>query len=238
MEQLDHVFGVDAGVDLPFLEEEAVKDLPGLGNVVLLFEVHQLVVLEHFVQGIEEGRGDLVAHREGLQAGQAGVFQAVDAAAQVAVDEDVFVLVDDPPVVRMFVHHVDADALLLVFVDAEALGELLQAVEFLVGDRLVGQVELLEGVMVGLVLFVDQLDQVEGALVAEQAEELLAEARVVPLADGLAAFEQLAEQAQNLLLLLPQRAGDRTGQEEEVVADGVALEKDPLETLGCLRCGR
>ena len=88
------------GVDLSLLQEEPVENLPGFGDVVLLLEVDQLVVLEHLVEGVEEGRGNLVAHRKGLQPGQAGVFEAVDAAAAVAVDEDVLVLVDDPAVVR------------------------------------------------------------------------------------------------------------------------------------------
>ena len=134
----------------------------------------------------------------------------------------------------MLVHDVDADALLLVAVDAELLGQLLEALELGVGDCLVGQVEFPEGVVVGLVLLVDQLDQAQGAAVAEQAEELLRKGRIIPVTDPGTAFEKLAEQAQDPLLLLPRRARDRTGEEEKVVADGIALEKDPLVTPAAL----
>ena len=209
-------------------EEDPLQDLPGLRQIVLLVEIDQLVVLEHLVEGVEQGRRDLVAHRQGLEPGQAGVFQLVDAPLAVAVDQDVLVLVDDPLIVGVLVHHIDADPLLLVAVDPPALGPGLQRLELLVGDRFVGEIELLESVVVSLVLLVDQLDQVEGAAMAEQAVDFIDQFRVVADADVDRPLERLAEEAGDVLLLLAQRPGHRPGQEEKAVVKGIPLEEDPL----------
>ncbi len=157
IEQPDHILPVEAGVDVPLTQKQPVQDLPGLGQVILVGQLDQAVMLEHFVQGIEERRGDLVAHRQRLEPVQAGVFQLVDGAPPAAFDENAFVLIDDPAVVRMLVHHVDADPLLLVFVQAEAGGQLLQALGIPLGDGLVPEVEVAKAVVEGLVLFMDEL---------------------------------------------------------------------------------
>ncbi len=66
---------------------------------------------------------------------------------------------------------------------------------------------------------------------AEHAEDFLAQRTVAGTAHGAAALELFAEKAQQFLLLVLQLPRDRPGEEEEVVADGVALEEYALEGL-------
>src|SRR5210317_1435425 len=62
VQQQRHILGVDAGVDLGFGKEDAFQDLPGFSEVILFIKINQLVMLEHFVEGIKERRRNLVTH--------------------------------------------------------------------------------------------------------------------------------------------------------------------------------
>ena len=185
-------------------------------------------MLEHLVERVEQRRRDLVADRQRFQACQAGIFQLVDAPLEVAFDQDVLVFVDNPLVVGMLVHDIDAYAFLLVLVDLQVIGQLLQFFEFVVRDALVFEIELLEGIVVLLVLFMDQLDQVERAAMTEHAVDLVDQLRVIAEPDMNGTLEGFAEQAGDILLLLLQLAGDRSGHKEEIVDRGIAFEEELL----------
>ena len=62
VQQQRHILGVDAGVDMGFGKEDSFQNLPGFSEVILFIKVNQLVVLEHFVEGIKECRRNLVTH--------------------------------------------------------------------------------------------------------------------------------------------------------------------------------
>ena len=212
-----------------------LQNLPGFRQIMLLLKIDELVVFQHLVEGKEESGGDLVAHREGLQTGQPGVLKPADAAFAVAFDQDALVLIDDPAIVGMLVHDIDADAFLLIVVDSQFLGQFLKGGKIPVGDHFAAKVPLLKSVLIPLVLFVDQLDHAEKTFVPEQPGHFVGETGVVPGADEGGALEKLPQKPQDLLLLLAQGTTDRAGEKEEVITDRVALEKNPLVALAPFR---
>ena len=109
----------------------------------------------------------------------------------------------------MLVHHVDPDPLLLVAVDPEALGKVGEPLEIGVGNLLVAEVELPEGLAVFPVPGIDQLEKEEvGARLIDDAEDLLDDEVVVFRAHGAGALERLAEHLDDPLLLLVEGSGE------------------------------
>ena len=159
LDQGQHIFAVDQALDILFAQEDTLQHLAGGGDVVLLLLADQIAPLfEHLIQGVKQRTRDLVAHRKGLQPGQAGIVQMADLALGVAGQQDVAVLVHDALVGRMTVHDIDAHALLLVAVDLIAGGQVCQPGKILIADLLVAEIELAEQVAILPVVAVDQLD--------------------------------------------------------------------------------
>jgi hypothetical protein len=99
----------------------------------MLFRTNDFFVFfQHVVEGKKERAGDLVPHRQGLEAGEPRIFQGVDLSPAVARDEDAAVFVDDAPVSRMLVHYIDADPFLLVPIYVMAVGNGDKPVEIIV----------------------------------------------------------------------------------------------------------
>ena len=195
MKQFQHVFAVNVALDLPLAEEEPFENLPGFGDVVALLQFHQLAILaQEFVKGVEERSRNLVPDRQGLESCQTGVFEAVDFTPEIAGAEDIAVLIHDAAVVRMLVHDVNPDPLLLVTVNIVPLGKFGKLSKLFVGDSLVSEVESLECLPI---LFMVDVDQFEKEKLdpgnSQIGNDFSDDPVVVTIADGDGSFQRLAD---------------------------------------------
>ncbi len=93
----------------------------------------------------------------------------------------------------MFVHDIDTHTLLLVLVNLQLIGKFLQLVKFVVGNRLVFEVKLLERIVILLVLFVNQLDQIKRAAVTKHIVDFVQQVGIITKTDILGTLQRLAE---------------------------------------------
>ncbi len=146
------------------------------------------------------------------------------------------IFIDDPPVVGVLVHDVDADPFLLVPVDVVAFRQFGQAREVVIREPLVPEIEIAEHRAVFLVPLVDQLEEEELCLGKGETGEYLGDDPVlVAVTNGGRSLEALAQQTQQLLLLPFWRGAERfVLDKEEVVGNGVAVEEYLLVGKGAI----
>ena len=104
----------------------------------------------------------------------------------------------------MLIHDIDTNPLLLIAVDLEFVGKLLQLLIFVIRNRLVFVVKVLEDIMILLVLFIDQLDQVKGAAMAKHGVDFIDQLGIVAEANMGGTLEGFTKQTGDILLLLLQ----------------------------------
>ena len=104
----------------------------------------------------------------------------------------------------MFVHDINTNPFLLIAVDLELAGKLLQILIFVIRNRLVFVVESLEGIVILFVLFIDQLDQVKGAAMTKHGVDFIDQIGIVAKTDMGGTFEVFTKQTGDILLLLLQ----------------------------------
>ncbi len=157
LDQCQQVIPIQRAVDPLPIQEEPLQDLPGLGNTIGLIICHLQVMplFKQFIQGSEQGTGDFVADRQRLKAIQAGILQPTDLPCGRTVDQNTAVFVDNPPVQRMAVHHINPDPFLLVAVNLVAGRQLHQAGKVIIRDFFRSEVERLKQITVGLVARLD-----------------------------------------------------------------------------------
>jgi hypothetical protein len=134
------------------LEKHAVEEAPRGREVLRLFEAPRGLVLEKdAVQRVEHFERNRVAHRERAQAVELGENGLGRTGVDEHLGQEIFVLVDQPFVVRVLVDYVDLHARLLVQIDRVLLRDFFEPPRDRVVVLRVGGVDVLERMVIGSV---------------------------------------------------------------------------------------
>ncbi len=142
------------------------------------------------------------------------------------VDQDLFVFVDDSIIIAMAIQNIDFDSFLLVAVQAEIVGQLLQVVEIIIRDGAEPVVELLKLLLVTALSDVDQPDQIESTLLGQLRQQVVRELGIVELVKVTHPLQGFAEIFEDLFLLLSVSFSTQSINKKEIIVDGMSFEKD------------
>jgi hypothetical protein len=128
----------------------------------------------------------------------------------------------------VFVHHINPDTLLLIIVDAEGFREGRQPDKIIVRNLFAVIIETSEQVSILTVFPVDELDEKKlGLRVFEEGEDFLDNGVVIFFSHGKGALDRFPQESYQFLLLSLQGTAEMGRvDEEEIIADRIAVEED------------
>jgi len=229
MEKFPHIVTVNMTLNLPFTKEEPLQNLPGFGDVVALRDFGQFAIFtQQFIQGVKERPRNLVSDGECFQAGKTGVVEAVNFPSEIAGTEDITIFVYNTAIVRVPVHDIYSDPLLLVTVYVIKLCKFSQLGEIVVSNSFCPEIAGLECIVIEFMSGVGELEEeklqiFQGGIGIDFRDNPV----VIAITDGNGSFQDLSQPSQDQLLLLFYRFVETVGvKKKEIVGYCIAVEEN------------